>query len=70
MTQSKLESLIEAKVNTVIGMVVSFVLGMYLYPMFGFNVTPAQNVTIMAIFTVVSVIRSYTIRRIFNRRLK
>ena len=70
MSQSRMESLVEAKVNTAIGMVVSYLLGMWLYPKFGFNVTPAQNITIMVIFTVVSVIRSYAIRRLFNRRLK
>lgn len=68
MKQSRLESFLEAKLNTIVGLIVSFLLGMIVYPLYGFQVTASQNLSIMAIFTVASVIRSYTIRRIFNKR--
>lgn len=69
MKQSKLESFVEAKVNMLVGMLVSYILGLIVYPIFGFNVTHTQNLTIMVIFTLASLIRTYAIRRIFNRRV-
>jgi len=67
--QSRLESLLEAFANIGTGMLVSFTLGMIVYPWFGFNVTPTQNVWIVVIFTTVSLLRSYLWRRWFNRQL-
>lgn len=69
MKQSKLESFVEAKVNMLVGMLVSYILGLIVYPIFGFNVTHTQNLTITVIFTLASLIRTYAIRRIFNRRV-
>ena len=40
------------------------------YPMFGFPVTLAQNLSITTIFTVASIARSYAVRRWFNARIK
>jgi len=37
------------------------------FPIFGIHVSLKQNVYIGLIFTVVSIIRSYFLRRIFNR---
>lgn len=67
--QTRLESAIEAVANIGTGMLVSFVLGMLVYPLFGFDVTPAQNLWIVIIFTIVSFARSYAWRRWFNRLL-
>jgi membrane protein implicated in regulation of membrane protease activity len=67
--QSRLESLLEAAANIATGMLVSFLLGMVVYPWFGFPVTPTQNAWIVVIFTAVSLLRSYLWRRWFNRRL-
>lgn len=69
MKQSKLESFVEAKVNMLVGMLVSYILGLIVYPIFGFNVTHTQNLTITVIFTLASLIRTYAIRRIFNGRV-
>lgn len=65
--QSRTHSVIEACANTASGAVVSYCLGLIVYPAFGFAVTPAQNVTITAIFTVASILRSYAWRRAFNK---
>jgi hypothetical protein len=35
--------------------------------MFGYDVKLGENLIIVTIFTVVSIIRSYTLRRVFNR---
>ncbi len=67
--QTRLESAIEAIANIATGMLVSFTLGMLVYPMFGFDVTPAQNAWIVVIFTLVSFVRSYAWRRWFNHLL-
>lgn len=56
----------EAVTNTAFGFAVSYWIGLMVYPMFGFNVAPHENVAIVSIFTVASVLRSYVFRRIFN----
>lgn len=69
MKQTKLSSLIEACIGTAIGLVVSMALSYIVYPMFGHNFTFAQNVGIVVIFTVASVVRSYIVRRCFNAHI-
>lgn len=69
MTQTKIGSLYEAVFNVLIGFAINFVANLYVLPLFGFNVTLTQNLAIGAIFTVISVARSYLIRRYFNARL-
>ena len=67
MKQSKLESLVEASLNTASGFVVSlFVWQFIAAPLFGYKVTWADNVLLTTLFTVVSVLRSYIWRRLFN----
>jgi len=67
--QTRLESVVEAIANIGTGMIVSFILGMLVYPLFGFDVSPGQNLWIVIIFTIVSFARSYAWRRWFNGRL-
>lgn len=67
MSQPRMFSAAEACANTATGMMVSFGLGMAVYPMFGFTPSATQNLAITSIFTVASVIRSYAWRRAFNR---
>lgn len=70
MKQSKLESLIEASLNTASGFVVSLIVWQFLVaPMFGLPVNWAMNFGITIIFTVVSILRSYIWRRFFNAGL-
>ena len=69
MTQTRLQSLIEALVNVAIGMVISVALSLVVYPLFGHAFTLAQNVWITIIFTVASIVRSYCVRRWFNAAL-
>lgn len=66
MTQTRLQSLIEALVNVAIGMVISVLLSLVVYPDFGHAFTLAQNIGITVIFTVASILRSYVVRRWFN----
>lgn len=70
MNQTRLGSFIESWVNVVIGFGINFVANLLILPAFGFtSLTVATNVYIGLIYTAVSVVRSYAIRRWFNARL-
>lgn len=65
--QSKRGSLIEAVVNTAVGFALSWLTGLVAYPLLGVQVSHAQNIAVVCIFTVVSLVRSFVLRRLFNR---
>ncbi len=64
--QSKRHSMIESIVNMVVGYGVAVWSQYIILPLFDIHVTIQDNLLIGLIFTVISVIRSYTLRRIFN----
>ena len=66
MSQSKKHSLFEAITSTIIGYGVAVITQCVVFPWFGLYVPLDQNLMIGAIFTVVSVARSYFVRRLFN----
>jgi membrane protein implicated in regulation of membrane protease activity len=68
--QTRLSSLIEATVNTAIGFVVALVSQFLLFPLVGIHVSMAVQLELVTYFTIVSVVRSYVLRRWFNARLK
>lgn len=61
----KSSSLIEALSNVAIGYGISFAANALILPQFGYNITVSDNLAIGAIFTMVSVARSYLLRRLF-----
>ena len=67
MTQSKKGSFIESCVNIAIGYGVALVSQIIIFPMFGINVPLSTNIWIGVWFTVISLVRSYVVRRVFNR---
>lgn len=67
MTQLRRHSALEAAASTLIGFLISYWLNYFLLPIFGYNVTHSQNFWIVTIFTLVSLIRGYFLRRLFNR---
>lgn len=70
MNQTRLGSLIEACINVLIGFWINFFANLIILPAFGFTgLTLATNFYIGLAYTVVSVARSYVIRRWFNARL-
>lgn len=70
MSQTKLGSFIEAWVNVLIGFWINFIANLLILPAFGFTaLTLETNLYIGLAYTVVSVVRSYVIRRWFNARL-
>lgn len=66
--QSKKQSLIESVINVVIGYVVALLSQLAIFPLFGVHLPLTDNLLIGAFFTIVSIIRSYVIRRLFNRK--
>ena len=66
MRQSRVVSLFEAVANVVVGYGVAVVVQIILFPVFGLGVTVRQNLVIGLVFTAVSVVRSYLLRRIFE----
>lgn len=70
MTQTRLGSLIEAIINVIIGFGINFTANMFIFPLFGFHITPGANFAMGMIYTVISVARSYCVRRWFNGKLQ
>jgi len=67
--QSKLQSFWEAWVNILIGFSINFLANMLILPLFGFNITVGDNLIIGVIYTLISLARSYAVRRWFNRKV-
>lgn len=68
--QTKIQSLVEAVANTLSGLVLAFIVNMLLMGAAGVTATNRQNLLIVGGHTIVSVIRSYVVRRFFNKRTK
>lgn len=67
MSQTRLGSLVEVTTNIAIGYFVALATQLTVFPMFGMTLSLGDNVAIGAIFTVVSIVRSYVVRRVFNQ---
>lgn len=67
MKQTRAMSLVEAIANVVVGYGVAVVTQILIFPIFGLHTTLAQNLKMGAIFTVVSIARSFALRRLFER---
>ncbi len=66
MKQSRLMSLVESLVNVLVGYCIAVATQMAVFPLFGLAVTVTENLLIGLIFTVVSIVRSYALRRGFE----
>lgn len=69
MNQTRLGSLIEAVTNTVIGFAINYVANLLIFPLFGLHISLSANFAMGCIYTLISVVRSYVLRRWFNARL-
>lgn len=69
MKQSRAMSLVEATANIVVGYGVAVLTQLLVFPLFGLHTTLAENLMIGAIFTVVSIARSFALRRLFEALL-
>jgi hypothetical protein len=59
-------SLVEATANVLVGYGVAVVTQILIFPIFGLHTTLAQNLKMGAVFTVVSIARSFALRRLFE----
>jgi len=66
MSQSRTHSMIEAFANVAIGYGISVAANMLVLPMFGYSVSVSDAAGMGLIFTVISIARSYGLRRAFN----
>ena len=66
MSQSRTGSMIEAAANVAIGYGVAVTAQVVVFPLFGLHASLADNMLIGGVFTVVSLVRSYLLRRAFN----
>jgi len=64
--QSKAQSMIEACANVLVGYLVALASQLLVFPLFGIHVPFSSNLAIGAWFTVISLVRSYVLRRWFN----
>ena len=66
--QSKRESMIETLTNVGMGWLISFIASMLVLPLFGYNINLTDGILISIIFTIISIVRGYLIRRFFNSK--
>lgn len=66
MSQSKKHSMLEAFTNVAIGYIIAILSQMLIYPYFNVHVNLQTNLLMGLCFTIVSLIRSYMLRRAFN----
>lgn len=67
--QTRRGAIVEAWVNIAIGFSINFAANFAIFPLIGVHVSGAQNFWLGCIYTAVSVVRSFVIRRWFNARL-
>ena len=67
MKQSRLMSLVEAVANVLVGFGVAVATQLMVFPWFGLPAHLSNALGIGAVFTVVSVLRSFVLRRVFER---
>jgi hypothetical protein len=67
--QTKFMSFVESCANIVVGFTINFFAQIMVFPIFGLHATLGSQFGIGAIFTVISLVRQYILRRWFNGRL-
>jgi hypothetical protein len=60
-------SLVEAVANVVIGYALAVATQVAVFPMFGIHITMSDDLAIGAVFAAVSLLRSFVLRRVFER---
>lgn len=68
--QSKLNSFIESLTNILIGYITALLSQLLIFPLFNINIPLSDNLLIGLYFTLISLVRSYAIRRWFNKKDK
>ena len=66
MKQSRTMSMVESVTNVIVGYGIAVASQILIFPAFGLQMTLAQNLKIAAAFTVISICRSFALRRVFE----
>ncbi len=66
MRQSRRMSFAEALTNVAVGYGIAVATQIAVFPVFGLHASLSDNLLMGAIFTVVSIVRSYSLRRMFE----
>jgi hypothetical protein len=66
MTQSRRMSLIEAITNVAVGYALAVATQIVVFPWFGLHPSLGENLAIGSVFTGISLIRGYVLRRLFQ----
>ena len=67
MSQPRVLSAVEAGANVAVGFLVALTAQLVLFPLVGIAARLDQNLALAATFTGVSLVRSYLLRRLFDR---
>ena len=67
--QTKYQSLIESLTNILIGYLTALLSQVLIFPLFDIYVSLQDNLLIGLYFTIISLLRSYLVRRYFNKRI-
>lgn len=65
--QTKWMSLVESVANVCAGFGLGVATQLAVFPLFGFTASVRDSLILGAVFTAVSIARSFTLRRLFNR---
>ena len=66
--QTKLQSFIESLVNILIGYFTALFSQILVFPLFNIYISICDNLLIGFYFTIISLARSYLVRRYFNKK--
>ena len=66
MTQSRRMSLIEAITNVAVGYALAVASQIVVFPWFGVQASLGENLALGGVFTCISLLRSYALRRLFE----
>lgn len=66
--QTRRGSLLESLFNILVGYSINFTANLLIFPLFGWNISTRENLTLGVIYTGISLVRSYGLRRLFNWR--
>jgi hypothetical protein len=64
--QSSRGSLVEALFNTAVGYTINFTANLCIFPLFGMHISIINNLYLGFLYTIISIVRGYFIRRFFN----
>ena len=68
--QSKISSFCESLMNVAIGYVINLGAQTLIFPLYGIHIALSTNIYIGLWFALISIARSYILRRFFNKKLE